>query len=107
MFFPGCTSQEILRNIQKNLQHKNIDPEKFEDRIIFMSMFNDIDLEQEQTMKENVFHVPKKSEITRRDSCKDIGRSLDQARKKNGMVNICPRAKGKWNSVAKHMHQTI
>ena len=56
-------------------------------------------------MKENVFHIPKKSEITRRNSCKDIGRSLDQARKKNGMVNTCPRPKGKWNSVAKHMHQ--
>ena len=42
-----------------------------------------------ETMKKNVFHVPKKSEITREDSCKDIGRSLDQARKKNGMVNTC------------------
>ena len=33
----------ILRKIQEILQHRNIDPEKFEDRIIFMSMFNDID----------------------------------------------------------------
>ena len=41
--FPGRTSLEILRKIQKDLQEQNIEPENFEDRIIFMSMFNDID----------------------------------------------------------------
>ena len=35
---------EILRKIQTDLQEQNIEPEKFEDRIIFMSMFNDIEL---------------------------------------------------------------
>ena len=41
--FPGLTSLELLRKIQENVQHRNIDPEKFEDRLNFMSMFNDID----------------------------------------------------------------
>ena len=33
----------ILQEIQKDLARKNIQPEEFKDRIIFMSMFNDID----------------------------------------------------------------
>ena len=41
--FPGLTSLESLREIQENLQHRNTVPDKFEDRIIFMSMCNDID----------------------------------------------------------------
>ena len=41
--FPRRTSLEIFRKIQKDLQDRNIEPENFEDRIIFMSMFNDID----------------------------------------------------------------
>ena len=36
---------DILHKIQADLQGKNITPEKFSDRIIFMSMFNDIELE--------------------------------------------------------------
>ena len=41
--FPGLSSLEILRKIQKDLQEQNIEPEKFEDRIIFLSMFNGTD----------------------------------------------------------------
>ena len=41
--FPGLTSLEILQKIQKDLQNQNIEPVSFEERIIFMSMFNDID----------------------------------------------------------------
>ena len=32
---------EILQRIQKDLQVQNIEPVKFGDRVIFMSMFND------------------------------------------------------------------
>ena len=42
-YFPGRTSLEILQIIQKDLQDQNIEPEDFEDRRIFMSMFNDIE----------------------------------------------------------------
>ena len=41
--FPGFTSIEILRLMQKNLNGRQITPDQFEGRIIFMSMFNDID----------------------------------------------------------------
>ena len=39
---PGYWSLAILQEIQKDLGRKNIQPEAFKDRIIFMSMFNDI-----------------------------------------------------------------
>ena len=42
-FFPGFSSLTILQEIQNDLARKNIQPEEFKDRIIFMSMFNDIE----------------------------------------------------------------
>ena len=39
--FPGFSSLQILQEIQNDLW--NIESEKFTDRIIFMSMLNDID----------------------------------------------------------------
>ena len=39
---PGPTAFDILHEIQADLQGKHITPEKFSDRIIFMSMLNDI-----------------------------------------------------------------
>ena len=44
--FPGAKAFDILHKFQADLQGKNIRPEKFSDRIIFMSMFNDIELER-------------------------------------------------------------
>ena len=41
--FPGFSSLQILQEIQTDLRERNIEPEKFTDRIIFVSMFNDID----------------------------------------------------------------
>ena len=41
--FPLFTSLEILQKIQKDLQEQKIESENFEDRFIFMSMFNDIE----------------------------------------------------------------
>ena len=43
--FPGAKALDILHKIQADLQGKNISPEKISDRIIFMSMFNDTELE--------------------------------------------------------------
>ena len=41
--FPGRTSLEIFQKIDTNLDDRQINPEHFEGRIIFMSMFYDID----------------------------------------------------------------
>ena len=51
----GMFSQDLRhwksseKNIQQDLQEENIEPASFEDRIIFMPMFNDID----RTRREN------------------------------------------------------
>ena len=44
--FPGFTILTIPKEIQMNLERKNIEPENFQDWIIFMSMFNDIEWEK-------------------------------------------------------------
>ena len=41
--FQGLTTLQILQKIQDKLEACQTSPEKFEDRIIFMPMFNDID----------------------------------------------------------------
>ena len=43
-YFPRThTTVELLKEIQINMATRGIKPEQFEDRIIFLSMFNDID----------------------------------------------------------------
>ena len=44
---PGFSTLQIFQRIQNDLQERNIEPEKFTCRIIFMSMFDDIDLRNE------------------------------------------------------------
>ena len=44
--FPGAKALDILHKSQADLQGKNITPEKISDRIIFISMFNDVELER-------------------------------------------------------------
>ena len=38
-----CSSLQILQENQRDLKRKSIEPEEFTDRIIFMSIFDDID----------------------------------------------------------------
>ena len=40
--FPGCTFMGVLDEIQQMMEKLQCEPEKIKDRIIFMSMFNDI-----------------------------------------------------------------
>ena len=40
--FPGFTTLDILEEIQNCMKEQQCEPEQFKDRIIFMSMFNDI-----------------------------------------------------------------
>ena len=57
---PGFSSLQILQEIQKELERKNIQPEElFKDRIIFMSMFNDIDWSNQKN-DENCFSFTEK-----------------------------------------------
>ena len=49
--FPGFSSLSILHEIQQDSEKRKIHPEEFKDRIIFMSMFNDIDWKKEKDEK--------------------------------------------------------
>ena len=40
--FPGLTTLGLLEQIQEFMKEQQCDPEQFEGRVIFMSMFNDI-----------------------------------------------------------------
>ena len=43
---PGATVLDFLSEIQADLQGKHVTPENFSARIVFMTMFNDIELEK-------------------------------------------------------------
>ena len=83
---PGFSSLQILQKIQDDLWEWNIEPGKFADGI-FMSMFNDM-----ETI-EFVSRIQKRSSNTRKDSCRDIGRSSALETKRSGMDDhsIMPR----------------
>ena len=61
---PGLASLEIFQMIQKNLQDQNIEPENFEDRIIFMSMFNDIEWTKKGNLRKMYFKFGKSQELS-------------------------------------------
>ena len=46
--FPGLTTASIIEEIQKKIGELQCDPADFKDRIIFMSMFNDIEWMREE-----------------------------------------------------------
>ena len=54
-YFPGFTSIKILRQIQKDLNARQVNPEQFEEIILFMSMFNDSDLTMHRNYSECTF----------------------------------------------------
>ena len=64
--FRGFTSWQILQKIQEFLGARQTSPEEFEHRLIFMSMFNDIDGQRKKCLK-NVFRIPKKSRISQKN----------------------------------------
>ena len=56
--FPGHTAVELLREIQMRMTTRGIKPAELEDRIIFMSMYNDdIDWSKVEKMLMNVFRT--------------------------------------------------
>ena len=97
--FPGLTSLEILQKIQKDLQNQNIEPENFEGRIIFMSMFNDIDWTKRGNSEKCI--------RIRTSYAKRFSRGLwtppgpGDEKKWYGTLSYTPE--GKWDSIAAEM----
>ena len=80
-YFPGLTSLEIIQKTPKDLQDQNVEPENFEDRIIFISMTS---IGRRESIQQDAVQIPNKSRITQRDSREDTGHSQAQAMKRNG-----------------------
>ena len=91
-FFPG----------QKVLQDRNIEPEDFEDRIIFMSMFNEIEWIK-KGIQNNVCQIPKKSRSMRRDSRKGHWTFLGLRDEKKWYGTLSCTPEGKWDSTVAQM----
>ena len=81
----GFTSIEILRKIQEDLEVRQINPEQFEGRILFMSMFTTTLIGHRMEFHWTVFRIPKKREITQKYFSEHIGHSSVLEIKKNGL----------------------
>ena len=80
--FPGAKALDILHKIQADLQGKNITPEKFSDRRIFMSMFNDIELEKKNNEDSFCSYL--------KEDQRYIGHSWDLEKKASGIKDMQP-----------------
>ena len=93
--FPGAKAFDILHKFQADLQGKNIRPEKFSDRIIFMSMFNDIELSMTLNWKGKITKIlvllPQgRSNNMPQNSTMDTGHSWDPEKKASGIKDTQP-----------------
>ena len=85
-YFPTTQNMQILQEIQDNMAACQTSPEEFEDRIIFMSMFNDIVRIEKRNSE-------KGSRVTQEGSSLDIGHSSVPKKKKNGMEHTMTNLK--------------
>ena len=94
IFSQDFSSFPVLQEIQKGLARKNIKPEEFRDRIIFMSTFDDIDWTK--TGKDGICISNSESQRIREEI---LARTLNFSRSWVGMrsgMNIFLLSKGEW-----------
>ena len=61
--FPGATALEFLHTTQKDLEGQRKRPESFNDRKIFMSMFNDLDLDKKGNEDSCIIHFEENQDV--------------------------------------------
>ena len=81
--FPGFATLELVREVQKFMS-KIGEPEQFQGRIIFMSMFNDIILGYKDNETECIANATFVSLFAKRFPA-DVGHSSDLDRKQSGI----------------------
>ena len=87
--FPGFTTLGILDEIQKMMTESKCEPENFTGKIIFMSMYNDIDWTKRGN-KENCIANAHRELRMLEDSREDIGHFLGLDRRRNGTELMSP-----------------
>ena len=75
--FPGFTTTRILDEIQKMMSESMCEPEQFKGRIIFMSIYNDIDWTK-RGKKKIVLRMLSELLSMLEDSRKDTGRAANE-----------------------------
>ena len=75
-YFARTTSLEILLKIRKDVQDQNIEPENFEERIIFVSMSKNIDWKKRGN-SEMYFEFRTSQELREEISREDTGQAQD------------------------------
>ena len=102
--FPGLTSLEILQKTQKDLQDRNVEPEKFEDRIIFMSMFKDIEWTRRGNAETCISNSEQVKNYAKRFSRGHWTFLLGPGDEKQWYGTISYTPQGKWDSIAPEIH---
>ena len=101
---PGLTSLQILQKIQSDLRGRNVEPENFGDRIIFMSMFTDIDWTRKGYGEKCISNSEEVMNYAKRFS-QGHWTLLGPGDEKKWCGNCNYKPEGKWNSVASKMVQ--
>ena len=75
-YFTRFTTLELVREVQQFMSEMG-EPEQFQGRIIFMSMFNDIILGYKDNETECIAHSTLVSLFAKKDFQQDVGHSTD------------------------------
>ena len=99
--FPELTSLEILLKIQKSkIETLNLKSLKIESSSCQCSMTSN---EQRDEIHNNIFQIPNKIRITRRDSREDTGHSSALEKKNGKGMELSVTPEGKWDSTSTQM----
>ena len=80
---------DLIHENQADLQGKHVTPENFSDRIIFMSMFNDI-VQEKRGNEDSCAITSRKIKEHASNSTKDTGHSWDVEKKASGVKDMQP-----------------
>ena len=108
--FPGLTLLENLQKTPKDLQNQNSEPGHFEERSIFMSMFNDIDGTRRRNSEKCISNSEQVKNCAKRFSRGHwTFPGPGDERKRYGTLSYTPE--GKWDSIATelvgHLKETV
>ena len=98
----GLATLEILQKTQKDMQERNTEPEDFEDRIIFVSMFNDIEWTKRGNSEQCVSNSEKVMKYAKRFS-RGLWTSLRPGDETKWYGTLSKTLERKWDSTATQM----
>ena len=97
-YFPGHTKVDILGEIRMGMTIRTTRPDEFEDRIIFMSTFNDIGWTKKQNYKECFFRTLRRSETSQKIFQKGRGSFVGPVEEAKWYRTHVYKPEGNWNS---------